>query len=234
MPEGVRFPGESDEYRSARSELLVAEIDLRAQIARVAQLRRSLPLGGVVPRDYRFTEARDVDGTHEVRLSQLFSPGKPSLIVYSYMYSPEMASPCPACTSLVDGFNGCFEHVADRVNFVVLGKSPAGRLAEIARQRGWDRVRLLSSHGTTYNTDYHAEDANGRQLPAVNVFTLRDGVVHHFYATEVLYAGLEGHPRHVDLVWPIWNLFDLTPEGRGTDWHPRLSYATTSSMGPEA
>ena len=28
----------------------------------------------------------------------------------------------------------------------------------------------------------------------------------------------------LDLIWPIWNLFDLTPEGRGDKWHPRLSY----------
>ena len=30
--------------------------------------------------------------------------------------------------------------------------------------------------------------------------------------------------RHVDMIWPLWNLFDLTPEGRGGNWFPRLSY----------
>ena len=30
--------------------------------------------------------------------------------------------------------------------------------------------------------------------------------------------------RHVDMLWPVWNLFDLTPEGRGTDWYPKLRY----------
>jgi predicted dithiol-disulfide oxidoreductase (DUF899 family) len=29
-------------------------------------------------------------------------------------------------------------------------------------------------------------------------------------------------PRHVDLIWPVWNLLDLTPGGRGTDWYPSL------------
>ena len=32
-------------------------------------------------------------------------------------------------------------------------------------------------------------------------------------------------PRHVDPIWPLWNLFDLTPKGRGADWYPKLAYA---------
>jgi predicted dithiol-disulfide oxidoreductase (DUF899 family) len=31
-------------------------------------------------------------------------------------------------------------------------------------------------------------------------------------------------PRHVDMLWPLWNLLDLTPEGRGKDWYPKLAY----------
>ena len=34
-----------------------------------------------------------------------------------------------------------------------------------------------------------------------------------------------GAPRHGDTIDPLWNLFDFTPEGRGTDWYPDLSYA---------
>src|SRR5712691_582992 len=30
--------------------------------------------------------------------------------------------------------------------------------------------------------------------------------------------------RHVDLIWPLLNLLDFTPEGRGADWYPKLSY----------
>lgn len=53
----IRFPGESDEYRRARDELLEAEIDLRRRTEAVAAKRRSLPLGGTVPEDYRFEES---------------------------------------------------------------------------------------------------------------------------------------------------------------------------------
>ena len=67
-----------------------------------------------------------------------------------------------------------------------------------------------------------AED--GDQLPALNVFTRSDRRIHHFYNTELLYVppepGQDG--RHVDMIWPLWNLFDLTPEGRGEDWYPKL------------
>jgi predicted dithiol-disulfide oxidoreductase (DUF899 family) len=220
----VRFPNESDEYRQARDQLLAAEIALRTQIAEVAELRRRLPAGGAVGTDYEFREQSEAGGARAVRLSELFASGKDSLLVYSYMFSPEMESPCPACTSIVDGFNGCAEHVLDRTNLVVVGKSPLERLRSIADARGWDRIRLLSSHGSTYNRDYRAESEAGRQLPVLNVFQRDGDGIRHFYATELLYTEVDGHPRHVDLVWPIWNLFDLTPEGRGVDWHPRLKY----------
>ncbi len=24
------------------------------------------------------------------------------------------------------------------------------------------------------------------------------------------------------MLWPLWNVLDLTPEGRGKDWYPKL------------
>ena len=46
------------------------------------------------------------------------------------------------------------------------------------------------------------------------------------YNTELaLVASEKGQaPRHLDAIWPLWNLFDFAPEGRGTNWHPKLSY----------
>ena len=108
----------------------------------------------------------------------------------------------------------------------MVAKSPIARIRETARDRGWKSLRLLSSATNTYNLDYQGENANGDQRPSFNVFVRRDGKIHHFYNTELLFApqepGMDG--RHVDSVWPIWNIFDLTPEGRGKDWYPRLSY----------
>jgi predicted dithiol-disulfide oxidoreductase (DUF899 family) len=228
--EKVRFPNESPEYRSSRDLLLQKEIELRRQIEDVAALRRTLPLGGKVKEDYVFEEGGpdldDGETKRQVRLSELFQPGKDTLILYSYMYGPAMRQPCTSCTSILDGLNGTAPHATQRVNFAVVAKSPIERIRAVARERGWRNHRLLSSAQNSYNTDYHGEDAKGSQLPALNVFVRRPDGIYHIYNTELLYApsepGEDG--RHVDLVWPLWNLFDYTPEGRGTDWYPKLAY----------
>jgi predicted dithiol-disulfide oxidoreductase (DUF899 family) len=226
----VTFPNETESYREAREALLDAERELRRKIEEVAQLRRRLPLGGEVPRDYEFDEsvpdAAGKERVRSVRLSELFVPGQNTLLIYSYMYGPEMATPCTSCTSILDGLDGTTTHVRDRVSFAVVAKSPIERVRHVARERGWRNLRLLSSARNSYNHGYHGETAAGDQMPILNVFVKRDGAVYHSYATELLYApsepGQDG--RHVDMIWPLWNLFDLTPEGRGTSWYPKLSY----------
>ncbi len=228
-----RFPGENEAYRTARDHLLEAEIELRRRIEEVAALRRRLPLGGEVLEDYAFEEgASDLADTQTVRatrLPELFEPGKDTLLVYSFMYGPNMKRACPSCTSILDSLDGAAPHARQRVNLAVVAKSPIERIRRHARDRGWTNLRLLSSAATTYNRDYHAETPDGDQIPALNVFVRRNGRIYHFYNTEMLYLTPEPgqDSRHVDSLWPLWNLFDLTPEGRGTDWHPRLSYDLT-------
>jgi len=226
----IRFPGETPEYRAARDSLLEAERDLRRRIELVAVLRRALPVGGEVREDYVFHTALtgDSDAPQPVRLSQLFASGQDTLILYSFMYGPEMKQACTSCTSILDALDGETPHVSNRVSFAVVAKSPPARLRAFARERGWRHLRLLSSAENSYNADYHAQNPEGAQLPALNVFVRRNGRIHHFYNTELLYAPTEPgqNGRHVDLIWPLWNLFDLTPEGRGTDWYPALSYPT--------
>ena len=217
----VRFPGETQSYRSARDQLLDAEIALRRNLEDVAANRRKLPLGGEIREDYTFDSEKG-----PVRLSQLFTDGKDTLVVYSFMFGPKMAEPCPLCTSILDGLDGEAPHIRQRVNFAVIAKSPIERIRKFARERGWRNLPLLSSANNTYNQDYHAEAANGGQMPALNVFVRRDGRIHHFYNAELLYAPAESGQdgRHVDLIWPLWNVFDYTPDGRGVDWNPRLTY----------
>lgn len=225
LEDGVRFPGESESYRKARNELLAAESNLRRDIELVAAKRRSLPLGGIPKEDYVFDEV-DGNSARKVRLSELFSEGKDTLIVYSFMFSPKMAQPCPNCTSILDALDGEAPHVTQHANFAVIAKSPIARINEFAKGRGWRNLRFLSSADCNYNRDYYAERADGEQDSALNVFVRRDGVIHHSYSAELQFAPSEpGHdPRHVDLIWPLWNLLDLTPEGRGEKWHPSLSY----------
>ena len=128
---------------------------------------------------------------------------------------------------MLDGLNGTAPHATQRINLVVVARSPIQRIRAFARERGWRHLRFLSSAGNTYNHDYHGETADGSQRPALNVFVRRGRRVYHFYNTELLFAPAEHgqDPRHVDLLWPLWNLFDLTPEGR-PNWYPELSYGS--------
>jgi predicted dithiol-disulfide oxidoreductase (DUF899 family) len=225
-----QFPGEGEAYRKARDELLQMEIDLRKRIEEVAAFRRTLPLGGKLKDEYVFEEGAvdlaDQVTVKQTRFSELFAKGKQSLIIYSFMYAPEADKPCPMCTSILDGLNGNSPHVNNRVNFAVIAKAPIQKIRSWALSRGWKNLRLLSSLKNTYNADYFAENSEGSQLPALNVFQKTAEGIYHFYNTELLYVPPEKgqNPRHVDLIWPLWNLFDLTPEGRGTSWFPKFSY----------
>jgi predicted dithiol-disulfide oxidoreductase (DUF899 family) len=225
----VAFPGESAEYRAARDRLLEQEAELRRVTEAVAAARRELPPGGAVPEDYIFQEA-GADGTPtDVRLSELFAPGKDTLAIYNFMFprATDEDLPCPSCTQFLDSFDGAAEHIGQRVNLAVVAKAPLPRILAHAEERGWRRMRLLSSAANTYNGDYLGESANGSQLPMLNLFR-RDGeAIRHFWGSELLYAPTEPgqDPRHSDTIDPVWNLFDFAPEGRGTDWYPQLSYA---------
>jgi predicted dithiol-disulfide oxidoreductase (DUF899 family) len=240
----ITFPGESAEYRAARDRLLEQEVELRRAMETVAVARRGLPPGGVVPEDYLF-QGRGPDGEpSDVRLSDLFAPGKDSLVIYSMMFPrdpgderpgpqagrtallPLAEGPCPSCTALLDQLDGAAEHVSQRINLAAAGKAPLSRILTFAEERGWRRLRLLSSAGSTYNRDYLAETPEGHQRPMLNVFQ-RDGeTIRHFWASELFYAPTDPgqDPRHVGTIEPLWNLYDLTPAGRGTDWDEQLSY----------
>jgi len=221
-----RFPNETPGYRRARERLLKAEIALRKHVESVATLRRKLSVGGVVPQDYVFEGVDSLTGLRSVRISELFAPGKDTLILYSFMYGPAMEHACPSCTSIIDSLDGAATHVSQRVNLAVVAKSPLPRILSFARERGWRHVQLLSSAGNSYNRDYHAEDEAGKQWPILNVFVKRNGKIRHFWASELLFTKAEKgqNQRHVDMIWPLWNLLDVTPEGRGKDWYPKLQY----------
>lgn len=222
----ISFPGETEEYRNARNNLLNEEIKLRRQVEEVARQRRSLPMGGKMKEDYIFEEIDANGKVKETKFSELFNNGKDTLLVYSLMYAPKNENACSSCTSIIDGINGMVFHVEDRVNFVVFSKSPIDKTMRWADRRGWKNIRLLSSFKNNYNSDYHAEGKNENQLPILNVFCKNEDGIYHFYGSELLFTPPEEgqNERHVDMIWPLWNLFDLTPEGRGTDWYPKNSY----------
>ncbi len=188
MDPGIRFPGESEEYRRARNRLIEAEAELRRANEQVAAQRRALPPGGPVPDVYRFEQASDGS---EVLFSELFEAGKDTLVVYSFMFPrysgdtrpgpaegetaqlPLTETPCGSCTSILDSLDGAAPHLAQRLNLAVVAKSEPERIRSFARDRGWRHLRLLSSHNNNYNRDYHAQTPDGEQMPMLNVFRPR-------------------------------------------------------------
>lgn len=82
----VVFPGESHEYRTTRNALLELEIGLRREMEAVAAARRALPAGGEIPEDYVFDELDHSGTVTQVKLSELFAPGKDALVIYNYMF----------------------------------------------------------------------------------------------------------------------------------------------------
>jgi predicted dithiol-disulfide oxidoreductase (DUF899 family) len=215
---GVRFPNESDEYRQARDALLAEEIELRRHIERVAEQRRALPPGGEVTKEYRF-EGEDGPAS----FADLFGD-KETLVAYSYMYGPERDRPCPMCTSLMSSWDGEALDVGQRVAFAMVARSPIERLMAFKKERGWKNLKLYSDPSGDYTRDYvSADDAD---VPAFNVFTLRDGTIRHFWSGEMGFETADPgqDPRGAPDLMPLWTILDATPEGRGTDWYPKLEY----------
>src|SRR6202158_3471049 len=220
-----RLETESANYRKLRDELLEPEIALKDQRERVAALRRKLPLDMEI-QDYEFHEG-PADLTKDgpfpiVRLSELFDdPGKP-LVVYQYMYGGAQKRPCPSCTMLVDGFNGVAHHLRQTMNFAIIAQAGIRELREWGRERHWNALRLVSSEGTDFKSILNFQDAEGKQRPGLSVFKRsQDGSVKHSYSASAELK--EKMNRGIDLLSPVWNLLDITPDGLG-QWEPKLKY----------
>jgi predicted dithiol-disulfide oxidoreductase (DUF899 family) len=225
----TNLPNESPEYLAKREEVRLAEIELLIQRERVAALRRQLPEGATIP-DYEFLEGpASLDEGDEpvtkVRLSELFTVPDRSLVIYHFMFGKKQTTPCPMCTAWIDGYNGVAHHLAQNVDFAIVAATDLPTLRSWARERGWHKLRLLSAGDSTFKYDLGSEDAAGVQDSTISVFTRgSNGTLRHFYS---------GHPRlgpdieerGIDELTPIWNLLDLTPQGRGT-FYASLDYGT--------
>jgi predicted dithiol-disulfide oxidoreductase (DUF899 family) len=198
--------------------------------------------------DYVFHGGGANGASTDVQLSELFAPGKDSLVIYSFMFPrdpgdhspgprdgetarlPLVEGPCPTCAAFLDQLDGAAEHASQHINLAVVAKAPLPRLLAFARERGWRRLRLLSSARNTYNADYFAETSDGRQRPMLTVFHRYGEVVRHFWSSELFYAPSDPgqDPRHVGVLEPLWNLFDLTPEGRPVGWAEQFDYGVSA------
>ena len=225
----TNLTNESQEYLAKREELRLAEIELMKHRERVAALRRALPQGAAL-QDYEFLEGPDDLDTedepiHTIKLSELFTVASRPLVIYHLMYGKKNVKPCPMCTMWIDGANGVAQHLARNIDFAVVAAADPKALRDHARSRGWNNIRLLSAGSNTFKYDLGSEDAEGGQDSSVSVFT-KDGnnVVRHFYTAHPRMSP-EINERGIDLLAPVWNFMDLTPQGRG-EWYASLAYGT--------
>ncbi|WP_426165569.1 DUF899 family protein [Sandarakinorhabdus sp. DWP1-3-1] len=216
----IRFPNESAEYRTARTALLAEEIELRRRLARVAEARQALPPGGEVRGDYRF-----IGNNGASDFAGLFGDHD-TLIVYSFMFGPERARPCPMCTNFIGPLAANAADIGQQAALAVVARSPYERLAAFARERGWAPIPLYQDDNDAYLRDYAGYETGGDDPAALNVFVRQDGVVRHFWAEELggNTADPGQDPRGAPDIAPLWNLLDKTPRGRLASWYPRLAY----------
>ena len=225
----TNLPNESAEYLSKREEVRQAEIELMRQRERVAELRRALPKGAAIE-DYEFLEgpASLADGDepiNKVRLSELFTAPDRSLVIYHFMFGKKQTNACPMCTAWIDAFNGVAPHLAQNVDLAIVAAADLPILRAHARNRGWDKLRLLSAGESTFKYDLGSEDREGGQDSTISVFTREsNGTLRHFYSGHP-WLGEDIKERGIDELNPIWNILDLTPQGRGT-FYASLDYGT--------
>jgi predicted dithiol-disulfide oxidoreductase (DUF899 family) len=216
----VRIKNESAEYRAARTALLQQEIELRRAIEAVAQARRNLPPGGPVEGDYRF-----MTETGETDFAGLFG-NKDTLVIYSYMFGPQRERPCPMCTNLLGAWEGNANDLAQQLSLVVVARSPIEKLKAWKIERGWKDLRLVQDLNEAYSKDYFGLLPSGDEVPALNVFTRRDGTIRHFWSGEMTGSTADPgqDPRGAPDLGPMWAVLDCTPDGRPREWYPKLDY----------
>ena len=215
----TRWPGESADYRRARTALLSEELALRRQIQRVAEQRRALP-PGPAPKDYRFLDEQG----RESGLEALFGEHD-TLFTYLWMYGPERERPCPMCTSFVGSLDIPAVDIEQRLAIAIIGRSPVERQLAFARERGWRNLKFYQSLGDEFARDYNWV-VDGEEGAGVLVWTREGDAVRLFWAAE---GGMETADPGFDPSLPtdptpLWTILDWTPEGRAADWYPKLEY----------
>ncbi|MBM3581553.1 MAG: DUF899 domain-containing protein [Alphaproteobacteria bacterium] len=177
----------------------------RDQIAELRKKTRAVQ-ASVRPQpveDYEFSTTR---GT--IRLSGLFGEKNDLFVIHN------MGASCPYCTLWADGYNGVYDHLANRAAFVVSSPDAPAAQKKFARSRGW-RFPMISHRGTTFARDmgYGSEKEGWR--PGVSVFRKERG--HILRVSDASFAPGDDYCA-------LWHFFDLLPGGPG-NWRPKFKYA---------
>ena len=129
---------------------------------------------GAILQDYEFLEGPPSldDGDEpirKVRLSELFSAPGRSLVIYQFMFGKKQTKACPMCTAWIDCINGIAHHLAQNIDVAIVAAADPATLRAFARDRGWNRLRLLSAGESTFKYDLGSEDREGNQDSTISV-----------------------------------------------------------------
>ena len=154
-------------------------------------------------------------------LAELFGD-KDTLVAYSYMFGPERARPCPMCTSQMSAWDGEAQDIGQRVSLRddrPLADRAAGR---VQARAGVAQPAALFRRDGAYTRDYvHPEDSDMPRLQRIHAARRDDPPL--LGGRDDARATRGRTARGADPM-PLWQILDPTPEGRGTDWYPKLSY----------
>jgi predicted dithiol-disulfide oxidoreductase (DUF899 family) len=137
---------------------------IRARRAEIAALRGQLRelQAAVEPQAVEDYQLAGWDGP--VRLSALFGDKRDLFVIHN------MGTACVACTMWADGFNGVYDHLADRAAFVVSSPNSPRVQKAFAESRGW-RFPMVSYQNPDFARDMGywkaKEDGGGQFGPGV-------------------------------------------------------------------
>src|SRR5260221_9655993 len=148
--------GTRKEWLAARIELLEAEKELTRRSDELARRRQELPWVRI-DKEYRF-------GTDEgsPSLTERFR-GRPSRLVYHFMFGPDYTAGCPSCSMIADGFEGFAVHLANHdVTLSAVSRAPLAKLQTYKRRMGWT-VSWASSVRRGLDLDLHISVTQAQQ-----------------------------------------------------------------------
>jgi predicted dithiol-disulfide oxidoreductase (DUF899 family) len=156
------------DWLAARIALLKEEKDLTRRSDELARRRQELPWVRI-DKQYRF----DTD-EGAASLPALFR-GRSQLLVYHFMFGPDYTAGCPSCSSIADGFNGVFVHLANHdVTLCAISRAPLAKLQAYKRRLGWT-FPWASSFGSDFNADFSVQFTADQQ---------RDGGIEYNFRRE--------------------------------------------------
>jgi predicted dithiol-disulfide oxidoreductase (DUF899 family) len=160
--------GTREQWLAARLELLQAEKELTRRSDELARRRQELPWVPI-DKDYVF----DTD-QGEQRLRDLFA-GRSQLLIYHFMFGPDYTAGCPSCSSIADGFNGVFVHLANHdVMLWAVSRAPLAKLQAYKRRLGWT-FPWASSQGSDFNFDFNVSITQDQQREGSAEYNYRRG-----------------------------------------------------------